>query len=70
MKKSILLCGINIEHLKTLKYHIFFYKKLASLLFAATVAVSIKKEFEEEESIEILKIIGLITWRSTRWMYN
>ena len=48
MKKSILLCGINIEHLKTLKYHIFFYKKLASLLFAVTVAVSIKKEFEEE----------------------
>ena len=38
---------INIENLKTLKHHIFF-KKLLFKIF-------------REESIEILKILGLVT---------
>ena len=51
---------INRENLKTLNYHIFFKKQVFSL-FAVTVVINMKKVFKEEESIEILKILGLIT---------
>ena len=58
LKKSIVLLAINIENLETLKYHIFFKKKLG-LLFAVTVVMIIKNMFKEEESVEILKIVCL-----------
>ena len=35
--------------------------KKAFLLFTVSVVMNIKKIFKEEDSIEILKIIGLIT---------
>ena len=52
--------AINRENLKTLNYHIIFKKQVFSL-FAVTVVINMKKVFKEEESIEILKILGLIT---------
>ena len=58
LEKSIVLLGINIENLETLKYHIFF-KKTLGLLFAVTVVMIIKNMFKEEESVEILKIVCL-----------
>ena len=50
---------ISIENLKTLKYK-FSIKHWFILLFVKSVAVKIKNIYKEEESIEILKIIGLI----------
>ena len=49
---------INIDNFIKWKYHIF--KNTSSLfLFTVSVVMNIKK-FREEESIEILKILGLI----------
>ena len=54
---SIVLFVINLENLKNLNYHVFL-KNIRS--FAVIVVINIKI-FKEEESIEILKILGLIT---------
>ena len=51
---------ISIENLKTWNYHIFS-KKHSFLLFTVRVVMNIKRKFKEKDSIEILKILGLIT---------
>ena len=53
--------AINIESLKTLTYHIFKKKHQVFIQFEVSVVINIMKIFEEEESIEISKILGLIT---------
>ena len=53
-----MLLVVTIENLKTLKYHIFSKKQF--LLLAASVTIKMKEIFKEEESIEILKIAGLV----------
>ena len=50
--------AINTENFKKLKY-IFLKKTSSFLLFMVSVVMNMKKIFEEE-SIEILKILGLI----------
>ena len=50
--------AINTENFKKLKY-IFLKKTSSFLLFMVSVVTNMKKIFEEE-SIEILKILGLI----------
>ena len=53
--------AINIENLKKLKYHIYFFKKILSLsIVYSKCGDEYEKIFKEEESIEILKILGLI----------
>ena len=49
---------INTENFKKLKY-IFLKKTSSFLLFTVSVVMNMKKIFEEESS-EILKILGLI----------
>ena len=63
--------AINIKNLKTLKYYIL-KKKTLDLFFAySKCGHEYKKLFKEEESIEILKIIGLITnTEEYQKMYN
>ena len=51
---------INIENLKKLKYHIFKKKTLSYSIVCSKRGQEYKKIFKEEESIEILKILGLI----------
>ena len=43
MKKSILLCGVNIEHLKTLKYHIFLLQKISFFIICSNRSSKNKK---------------------------
>ena len=51
--------AINTDNLKTLKYHIF--KKTLSLsIVYSKCGHKYDKIFKEEQSIEILKILGLI----------
>ena len=50
--------AINTENFKKLNY-IFLKKTSSFLLFMVSVVMNMKKIFEEE-SIEILKILGLI----------
>ena len=50
--------AINIENFKKLEYYIFL--KDVFLLFTKSVVMNMKKIFKEEDSIEILKIVGLI----------
>ena len=58
--KSIVMLPINIENLKTVKYHIFLKKTLGlSIVCNKCVYKYKKKIFKGEESIEILKILGL-----------
>ena len=53
--------AINIENLKNLKYHIFSKKKKLSIsIVYSKRGYEYEKIFKEEESIEILKILGLI----------
>ena len=54
---------INIEKLKTLKYHIFFKKTDLSIVCGKCGHEYKRKylKFKEEELVEILKIPGLIT---------
>ena len=49
--------GTNKNNIKKLKYYVFFKKTL----FLLSVIMNMKKIFEEEESIEILKILCLFT---------
>ena len=52
----------NIENLKTLKYHIFKKKTLDLPINYSKCGHEYKKIFKkEEESIEVLEILGLIT---------
>ena len=59
MKKVIALFVVSIENSKPLKYYRSLQKHYFYLLFAVSVNES-EKIFEEGESIEILKIFGLI----------
>ena len=52
---------INIENLKTLKYHIFLKTTIDLSIANSNCGNECKKILKEEESIEILKFIGLIT---------
>ena len=54
--------AIIIENLKNLKYHIFSKKKkkLSIFIVYSKRGYEYEKIFKEEESIEILKILGLI----------
>ena len=45
----------NIKNLQTLKYHVFSTKNIISSYYHED-----EKTFKEEESIEILKSLGLI----------
>ena len=60
MKKSIALSAISIENLKSPNCQTLFTKHSLFVLFVISSAVKIKKYFKEEESIEILKVFGLI----------
>ena len=51
------MTAINIKNLKQLKYYIF--KKSISIVYSKC-GNEYQKLFKEEESIEILKILGLI----------
>ena len=57
--------AINMENLKKLKYHVFLKNIKSFLKFLKYVVYSkcgheYEKILKEEESIEILKILGLI----------
>ena len=57
--KIIVMFAINIENVKKLKYHIL--KKTLSLsIVYSTCGHEYEKIFKEEESIEILKTLGVI----------
>ena len=62
--------AINIENLKTLKYHTF--KKTSGLyVVCSKCGDGYKKMFKEEESIEILNFLGLVTGTEEHQkMYN
>ena len=49
---------INIENLKRLNYHIFFKKSLSLSIVCSKCGHLYEKIFEEEKSIEALKIRG------------
>ena len=58
------VCNKNRKLKKKIKISCIFKKtyflKKTFPLFTASVVINIKKTFKEEESIEILKILGLI----------
>ena len=58
-KWSIVLFVVSIENLKIQQCHTFSRKHQYSLLFEESLKMRIKK-FKEEESVKILKILGLI----------
>ena len=58
MSKCIVMSAINTENLKTLKCHIF-KKNIKSIVYNKC-GHEYKKIFKEEESIEVLKILGFI----------
>ena len=61
---------VSIENLKTLKYHMFLKKHEVFLLFVVSVVMNVKK-IKEEESIQMLKFLVLITNIEEYWkMYN
>ena len=60
MKKKIVLFVVSKENLKNLKYHTYQKKHQFFLLVAVSARIKMKKIFKKEESIKILKIIGLI----------
>ena len=57
-EKSIVLSAKSVKKLKSLKHHIFVIKLLSSI--CNKCESEDEKIFKEEESIEILKILGLI----------
>ena len=61
MKQSIVLFVVSIENSKTLKFHIFLKKTLHLSIICSECGNEDGKIFEEEEPIEILKILGLIS---------
>ena len=52
--------AISIENLKKLKYNIIFKKNIIFFIVYSKCSYEYKKIFNEEQSIEILKIFGLI----------
>ena len=61
---------ISKENLKTLNYHMFLKKHEVFLLFVVSVVMNVKK-IKEEESIQMLKFLGLNTnIEEYRKMYN
>ena len=54
--------AINIEQLKTIKYHIVFLRKIDLSIVYSKCGHEYKKIFKEECSIKILKIFGLISY--------
>ena len=59
--KSIVLFAINTEILKALKYQTFSKKKLVLSIISSKCDSKDEKIFKEEESTEILIILGFIT---------
>ena len=59
-RNSIVIFAINIENLKTLKYHTFKKETLGLTILYSNCGHEYKRIFNEKESIEILKIRGLI----------
>ena len=51
---------VTKKNLKTLKYHIFYKKKLVLTIICSKCDSKDEKIFKEKESIEILKTIDLI----------
>ena len=51
---------VSIENLKSLKYHTFSKKTLVLSIICSKSKNEDEKIFKEEESIGILKILGLI----------
>ena len=60
LNKSNVLSVISIESLKTLKYQRLFNKILGISIICGKCGSKDDELFQEEESIEILKILGLI----------
>ena len=58
--KCIVMFAVNIENLKTLKYHIFKKKALSLSIVYSKCRHEYEKIFKEKELIEMLKIISLI----------
>ena len=53
---------VSIENLKTIKYHIYILEKTLVLsIICSKCNNEDKKIFKEKESIEILKILDVIT---------
>ena len=52
--------AISIENLKKLKYNIIFKKNIIFFFVYSKSSYEYQKIFNEEQSIEILKIFGLI----------
>ena len=59
MKKFIVLFMVNIETLKSLKYHTYLKKHYFFPLFIVIVKTKIKKILKKEASTQKLKILGL-----------
>ena len=59
-KKYIVLFVVRIENLKIPKYHTFSKKTLVLSIICSKCGSKDKEIFKEEESIEILQILGLI----------
>ena len=59
-KKTIVLSVICIENLETLKYHVFLKKTLVLSIICDECSSRDEAIFKEQESFEVLEIIGLI----------
>ena len=57
---------ISIGNLKILKHHIFWKKTLVLAIICSKYKNEDKKLFKEEESIEVLTILGLIESRKKK----
>ena len=66
MKGSIILTVISIENSTTLKYHTFSKTTLVLSVICESFSVNENETFKEEESIEILKIIGFM--KKWKWV--
>ena len=64
MKKCIALVAVSIEILKNLKYHTSFEKTLVFSIICSKCKNEDERFFKDEESIEILKVLGLIENKS------
>ena len=60
MEKLECVICVSIENLKILKYHTFWKKSLVLSIIVSKCEAKDEKIFKEEESIEVLKIFGLI----------
>ena len=61
---------VNTENLKNLKYHTFLEKALVLSFICSKCDNEDEKIIENEESIEILKVLGLINNIKTIKKYN